>query len=52
MESATATQLFSDVWGQLPEQLQKRIQSPAPEEFLPQYEQLIIDYYKRLAKGD
>ena len=42
--------VLAEVWGQLPEQLQKQIQSPVREQFLPQYEQLIIEYYKRLAE--
>jgi len=44
--------LLIQVWGQLPEQLQEQIQSPVHEQFLPQYEQLIIEYYKRLAEAD
>jgi hypothetical protein len=40
------------VWGQLPPQLQKQIQSPTHEQFLPKYETLIIEYYKRLAEGE
>ena len=40
-----------EVWGQLPEQVQRLIQSPLREQFLPGYEQLISDYYRRLAEG-
>lgn len=43
-------QMLSEIWGQLPDQLQKQIQSPVREQFLPAYEQLIIEYYKRLAE--
>ena len=42
---------LAQVWGQLPKQLQRSIQSPLREQFLPQYEKLISEYYKRLAEG-
>jgi hypothetical protein len=47
---ATAKDLVSEVWGRLPEVLQRQIQSPLREQFLPGYEKLISDYYKRLAE--
>lgn len=47
---ATAQDLVSEVWGRLPEVLQRQIQSPLREQFLPGYEKLISDYYKRLAE--
>ena len=48
----TQAELFLKVWGRLPEQLQQQIQSPLQEEFLPEYEPLIREYYRRLAEGE
>ena len=45
-------ELLIQVWGQLPAHLQEQIQSPTQEQFLPQYERLIIEYYRRLAEID
>ena len=42
--------LLDAVWGTLPERLRQQIQSPLQEEFLPRYEQVIKQYYKRLAE--
>jgi hypothetical protein len=42
--------LLGEVWGTLPEQLRQQIQSPLQEEFLPRYERVIKQYYKRLAE--
>jgi hypothetical protein len=41
--------LLNAVWGTLPERLRQQIQSPLQEEFLPRYERVIEQYYKRLA---
>jgi hypothetical protein len=49
---AIADQLLAEVWGQLPAHLQQQIQSPTREDFLPQFETLIIEYYRRLAEMD
>ncbi|MEO8498814.1 MAG: hypothetical protein ABI614_27450 [Planctomycetota bacterium] len=38
------------VWGTLPERLRQQIQSPLQEDFLPRYERVIKQYYKRLAE--
>ena len=38
------------VWGTLPERLRGQIQTPLQEEFLPRYERIIKQYYKRLAE--
>jgi hypothetical protein len=48
--SGAVKDLVSEVWGQLPAELQQQIQSPVHEQFLPEYEQLIVEYYKRLAE--
>ena len=56
--TATATQSQPDdewitrIWGHLPDQMRQRIRSPLHEEFLPSYEQLIQEYYRRLAEGN
>lgn len=42
--------LLDAVWGTLPERLRQQIQSPLQEEFLPRYERVIKQYYKRLAE--
>lgn len=42
--------LLDAVWGTLPERLREQIQSPLQEEFLPRYERVIKQYYKRLAE--
>ncbi len=42
--------LLDAIWGTLPERLRQQIQSPLQEEFLPRYERVIKEYYKRLAE--
>lgn len=37
-------------WGHLPERVRQQLQSAAIERFLPQYEELIEEYYRRLAE--
>ena len=37
-------------WGHLPEKIRDQMQSSMSEEFLPKYERLIEDYYRRLAE--
>ncbi len=39
-------------WGQLPERMRRQMQDAATIEFLPQFRQLIEDYYRRLAERD
>lgn len=43
-------ELFQRAWGHLPPQVREQMQSAAEEQFLPKYETLIEDYYKRLAE--
>jgi len=38
------------IWGSLPDRIRQQIQSPSHEEFLPRYERVIEEYYKRLAE--
>ncbi|MBC8356275.1 MAG: hypothetical protein H8E66_30215 [Planctomycetes bacterium] len=42
--------LLDAIWGTLPERLREHIQTPLQEEFLPRYERVIKQYYKRLAE--
>lgn len=42
--------LLDEAWGSLPAQKRQQLRAARPEIFLPQYSQLIEDYYKRLAE--
>ncbi len=42
--------LMKDLWGQLPERAREQMLQTSPEQFLPKYELLIEQYYKRLAE--
>jgi len=42
--------LIRDVWGQLPQRAREQLLQSPPEEFLPKYEILIEQYYRRLAE--
>jgi hypothetical protein len=41
---------MGEIWGHLPERLRQQMQSADAIEFLPQYRQLIEDYYRRLSE--
>ncbi|MBW3597594.1 MAG: hypothetical protein KY475_10000 [Planctomycetes bacterium] len=43
-------ELFQRAWGHLPPQVRQQMQAAAEEQFLPKYELLIEEYYKRLAE--
>lgn len=45
----TARDLATSVWGHLPARERDRMQTRFSERFLPQYDQLVRDYYKALA---
>lgn len=45
----TTRDLATSVWGHLPTRQRDRMQSRFSEQFLPQYEQLVRQYYERLA---
>ncbi|HTN74239.1 MAG TPA: hypothetical protein VL096_03295, partial [Pirellulaceae bacterium] len=49
-EAAAMDQLVKEVWGHLPEKVRSQMQNVGVEQFLPKYEKLIEDYYKRLAE--
>ncbi len=42
--------LWKQIWGHLPPRVRDQMQSAVVEEFLPQYERLIEQYYSRLAE--
>lgn len=42
--------LLKDLWGQLPEKAREQMLQSSPEQFLPKYELLIEDYYRKLAE--
>ena len=42
--------LFRRIWGNLPDKLREEMQASLSEQFLPKYERLIEEYYKRLAE--
>ena len=44
--------LLGKSWGHLPASVRQRMQSTAPEKFLPKYSKLIEDYFRRLAEED
>lgn len=48
--STEQDKLLDAIWGTLPERLRQQVQSPLQEEFLPRYERVIKQYYKRLAE--
>lgn len=43
-------ELVKQVWGHLPEKVRGQMQNVSAENFLPKYEKLIEEYYKRLAE--
>jgi len=47
--AARARRLFQQIWGQLPDQVRQQIETPLHETFLPQYDDVIQDYFRRLA---
>jgi hypothetical protein len=49
-ETPNAQNLLKAVWGHLPERVRQEVQNASVEQFLPKYEKLIEDYYKRLAE--
>lgn len=50
VNAADAEAMLKEVWGQLPARIRQQIQAPRAEQFLPQYERIIADYYRRLAE--
>lgn len=49
-ESVDTKDVLRRIWGHLPEKLRDEMQASFSEQFLPKYERLIEEYYKRLAE--
>jgi hypothetical protein len=49
-ETADVKDVLRRVWGHLPDKLRDEMQASLSEQFLPKYERLIEEYYKRLAE--
>ena len=49
-EADQARELMKNLWGQLPVRDRNQLLQSAPDEFLPKYELLIEQYYRRLAE--
>lgn len=47
----TTRNLIQELWGHLPERDRQQVIQPTVETFLPKYELLITEYFKRLAEG-
>lgn len=50
VEAQDMHELVRAVWGNLPARVRQQMQSASVEQFLPKYERLIEEYYKRLAE--
>ncbi|HZN36979.1 MAG TPA: hypothetical protein VFB80_24280 [Pirellulaceae bacterium] len=50
VETADVKDLLRRIWGHLPDKLRGEMQASLSEQFLPKYERLIEEYYKRLAE--
>ncbi|EAQ80240.1 hypothetical protein DSM3645_19628 [Blastopirellula marina DSM 3645] len=44
--------LIKEVWGQLPERVRQQLQNASVEKFLPKYERLTEEYFRRLAEQE
>jgi hypothetical protein len=49
-ESVDVKDVLRRIWGHLPDKLRDEMQASFSEQFLPKYERLIEEYYKRLAE--
>jgi hypothetical protein len=50
VETADVQDVLRRFWGHLPDKIREQLHSSLSEEFLPKYERVIEDYYKRLAE--
>lgn len=50
VETADVKDLLRRIWGHLPDKLRDQMQASLSEQFLPKYERVIEEYYKRLAE--
>ena len=45
--------MLGELWGELPEtEREQMLELPVEELFLPKYQELIEEYFKRLAEGE
>lgn len=49
-QTADVHNILARIWGHLPEKMRDEMQSAISDQFLPKYEKLIEEYYKRLAE--
>jgi len=49
-EPADVKDVIRRIWGHLPQKVRDEMQAPLSEQFLPKYERVIEEYYKRLAE--
>ncbi|MCA9220176.1 MAG: hypothetical protein KDA71_07590 [Planctomycetales bacterium] len=49
---AEMQKMLDEVWGHLPARVREQMQNATVEQFLPKYERLIEEYYKRLAETE
>ena len=49
-DAAALEALVKQVWGHLPDRARQEMQNATVEDFLPKYQQIIEDYYRRLAE--
>ena len=52
LDPAAQEELLKRVWGLLPEKDREQMRQAAGDQFLPEYESLIIRYFRRLAEED
>jgi hypothetical protein len=52
LDPAAQEELLKRIWGSLPEKDREQMRQAAGEEFLPEYESLIIRYFRRLAEEE
>lgn len=50
VDTANVQDVIERYWGHLPEKMREQMQSSLSEEFLPKYQRVIEEYYKRLAE--
>jgi hypothetical protein len=51
-DAAAMQAMIKRVWGHLPDRVRQEMQNASVEEFLPKYQELIEDYFRRLAEEE
>jgi hypothetical protein len=49
-DKSAAADALREIWGHLPPKLREAMQNVSPDEFLPKYDRLIEEFYRRLAE--